>query len=128
MEKNKRTTRDRLRYAKKMAEHNVFPVNWFELNSNQIIAYPEYKEYQEYENKRGKYQIINEWNTVKTFAKSYDIDAKLWGYIPPSPPKAKVKKIPLPPTVHKLLHTRYTTNKYENALVTHTLIHSFHLG
>jgi site-specific recombinase XerD len=50
------------------------------------------------------------------------------GYIPPSPPKAKVKQIPLPPTVHKLLHSRYSTNKYENALVIHILTHSFHIG
>jgi len=70
-----------------MAEHSVFPINWFELNTDQIISYLEYKEYQEYKNERGEFQIINECKTVKTFAKAYGIDAKLWGYIPLSPAK-----------------------------------------
>jgi len=126
--KNERTIRDRLRYAKKMAEHSVFPVNWFELNPNQIIAYLEYKEYQEYENKRGKYQIINEWKTVKTFAKAYGIDAKLWGYIPPSPPKPKVKIVPLPNTTYELIQHKYSKNLYKNALVQYILLHGFTIG
>ena len=126
--KNERTIRDRLRYAKKMAEHSVFPVNWFELNPNQIITYLEHKEYQEYENKRGKYQIINEWKTVKTFAKAYGIDAKLWGYIPPSPPKPKVKIVPLPNTTYQLIQHKYSKNLYKNALIQYILIHGFTIG
>ena len=47
--KNERTINDRLRYAKKMAEHEIFPINWFDLNQNQIIAYLEHKEYVEYQ-------------------------------------------------------------------------------
>ena len=114
--------------AKKMAEHSVFPVNWFELNPNQIIGYLEYKEYQEYENKRGKYQIINEWKTVKTFAKAYGIDAKLWGYIPPSPPKPKVKIVPLPNTTYQLIQHKYSKNLYKNALIQYILLHGFTIG
>jgi len=126
--KKESTITDRLRYAKKMSEHNVFPINWLKFNPVQIINYLEHREYVDYQNKRGKHQIINEWKTVKTFARAFGIDASLWGYTPPSPPKAKVKQIPLPPTVHRLLHARYSTNHYENALVTHILTHSFHIG
>ena len=126
--KKEKTIKDRLRYANKMSEHSIFPINWLEFNPVQIINYLEHREYVDYENKRGKHQIINEWKTIKTFARAFGTDANLWGYTPPSPPKAKVKQIPLPPTVHKLIHCRYSTNKYENALVMHILTHSFHLG
>ncbi len=112
-----------------MSRHPVFPVNWLEFNPIQIIQYLEHREYVDYNNVRGKHQIINEWKTIKTFAKTYgNINADLWGYTHPTPPEAKVKQIPLPPTVHSLLHRRYSTNNYENALVTHILTHSFHIG
>lgn len=126
--KKESTIKDRLRYAQKMSEHPIFPINWLKFNPVQIINYLEHREYVDYQNNRGKHQIINEWKTVKTFAKAFGIDANLWGYTPPCPPKAKVKQIPLPPTVHKLLHTRYSNNNYDNALVTHILTHSFHIG
>ena len=126
--KKETTITDRLRYAKKMSKHPIYPINWLEFNPIQIINYLEHREYVDYNNIRGKHQIINEWKTVKTFARAFGIDPNLWGYTPPSPPKAKVKQIPLPPTVHKLLHSKYSNNKYENALVTHILTHSFHLG
>ena len=126
--KKEKTIKDRLRYAQKMSKHPIFPINWLEFNPIQIINYLEHKEYVDYENKRGKHQIINEWKTIKTFAKAFGTDANLWGYTPPSPPEAKVKQIPLPPTLHALLQRRYSTNHYENALVTHILTHSFHIG
>ena len=126
--KSENTIKDRLRYARKMSEHNVFPINWFKLNPNQIIAYLEYKEYQEYKNERGKHQIINEWKTVKTFAKAYGIDASLWGYIPPSPPKPKVRIIPLPNTTYQMIQHKYSKNLYKNALIQYILAHGFLIG
>ncbi len=126
--KKESTIKDRLRYAQKMSEHQIFPVNWLEFNPIKIIKYLEHREYIDYNNTRGKHQIINEWKTVKTFAKAFGVNADLWGYIPPTPPKAKVKIIPLPPEVYSILHHRYSTNNYENALVTHILTHSFHIG
>ena len=56
--KNEKTIKDRLRYAKNMAAHHVFPINWFDLNPIQSIAYLEYKEYQEYQNMRGMIAIL----------------------------------------------------------------------
>ena len=126
--KKESTIKDRLRYAQKMSEHPLFPVNWLEFNPIQIISYLEHREYVDYNNKRGKHQIVNEWKTIKTFAKAFGLNPDFWGYTPPTPPEAKVRKIPLPPTVHSLLHQRYSTNNYENALVTHILTHSFHIG
>ena len=126
--KKESTIKDRIRYAQKMSEHPVFPVNWLKFNPVQIINYLEHREYVDYKNEYLKHQIINEWKTIKTFAKAFGIDANLWGYAPPTPPEAKVKQIPLPPTVHKLRHSRFSNNNYENALVTHILTHSFHIG
>ena len=126
--KNENTIKDRLRYAKSMAAHNIFPINWFELNPIQIIAYLEYKEYEEYKNERGKHQILNEWKTIKTFAKAFGIDANLWGYIPPSPPKPKVQIIPLPNTTYEMIQHNYSKDLYKNALVQYILIHGFLIG
>jgi integrase len=126
--KNEGTIKDRLRYAGNMAAHNVFPINWFDLNPIQIIAYLEYKEYQEYNNERGKHQIINEWKTIKTFAKAFGIDASLWGYIPPSPPKPKVQIVPLPNTTYEMIQHDYSKDLYKNALVQYILIHGFLIG
>jgi flagellar biosynthesis/type III secretory pathway M-ring protein FliF/YscJ len=61
-----------------MSEQPIFPIN-----------YLEYREYVDYENKRGKHQIINEWKTIKTFAKAFGTDAKLWGIYTTKPTKSK---------------------------------------
>jgi len=126
--KNEKTINDRLRYARNMAAHHVFPINWFDLNPLQSIAYLEYKEYQEYQNLRGKHQIINEWKTIKTFAKAFGINADLWGYIPPSPPKPKVQIVPLPNTTYDMIQHDYSKDLYKNALIQYILIHGFLIG
>jgi integrase len=111
-----------------MSKHLVYPINWLNLNPNQIIAYLEYKEYREYGNIRGKHQVRNEWKTVKTFAKAYGLNAETWGYIPPNPPSPKVRIIPLPLQVHTIVHHQYLTDKYTNALYQYILMHGFLLG
>jgi integrase len=126
--KGEKTIKDRIRYARNMSEHPLFPVDWLNLNPNQVIAYLEYKEYHEYENGRGKHQIRNEWKTVKTIAKAFGVDAEIWGYIPPNPPSAKVRIIPLPHQVHAIVHRQYSTDKYTNALYQYILMHGFLLG
>jgi len=114
-----------LAMAKRMANHHIFPVNWFELNPNQIIAYLEHREYTEY---AGPHAIRNEWKTVKTFAQAYGIDTELWGYRPPSPPKPKVRIIPLPEQVKKITSYKYCKDKYNNSLIHYVLYHGFLLG
>lgn len=126
--KKERTIKDRVRYAKKMSEHPLFPINWKELNPNQIIAYLENKEYNEYPDGKGKHQIRNEWKTIKTIAKACGVNADLWGYIPPNPPPAKVRVIPLPITTYEIIHHKYSKNKYNNALFQYILMHGFIIG
>jgi len=122
------TIKGRLRDAKNMSQHPLFPVDWLDLNPNQIIAYLEYREYHEFENKRGKHQVRNEWKTVKTIAKAFGINAELWGYIPPNPPSPKVRIIPFPTDVHRIVHYDYSKNRYTNSLYQYVLMQGFLIG
>lgn len=126
--KNPSTIKDRIRYAKNMSKHPVYPIDWLKLNPNQVIAYLEHREYQDYGNTRGKHQIRNDWKTIKTIAKAFGIDAELWGYIPPCPPKAKVRKIPSPDEVHAIIHHKYCKDKYTKTLYQYILMHGFSIG
>jgi len=123
--KSKETIKKRLPIARRMSKHPVFPINWQKIVPEQIIAYLEYREYKE---NAGAHAIINEWKTVNTFAKAYGIDTSLWGYVPPQPPKPKVKIVPLPDTVYKIIHHQYSKDKYTNALVQYILTHGFIIG
>ena len=114
-----------IRIMKRMANHPVFPVNWFDLNPNQIIAYLEHREYTE---NAGKCAIGNEWKAVKVVARAYGMNADTWGYVPPSPPPAKVRIIPMPDTVYKLTTHKYSKNRYDNSLIQYILFHGFLLG
>jgi len=107
------------------SKHPVFPVNWKQLNQNQIIAYLEHREYTE---DAGKCALRNEWDTINMFAKAYGETTESWGYIPPSRPPAKVKIIPLPKTAHAIIHHKYSKNKYTNALFQYILMHGFIIG
>ena len=126
--KKETTIKRRLDYARKMSEHPIYPINWITFNPVQIINYLEQRQFVDYGNERGFHQIKNEWKTVNTFAKAYGLNIENWGYYPPEVPKAKVKIIPLPNQVHTLMHTKYSKNLYENALVQYTLTHGFIIG
>ena len=123
--RNEHTVKKRLPIAKRMAKHPIFPVNWKEIQKNQTIAYLDHREY--YEN-AGKHAIRNEWDTVNMFAKAYGIDTSLWGYTPPSKPPAKIKIIPLPKTAHRIVHYKYSKDKYTNSLFQYILTHGFVIG
>lgn len=123
--KKEGTVKHRLSIAKRMSNYPVYPINWKKLTPEQVITYLEYREYEE---NAGKHAIINEWKTVNMFAKAFFIDTKLWGYVPPRPPKPKVKIVPMPETTYKLMHAQYSKNRYENALIGHILAHGFIIG
>ena len=124
--KKESTIIQRLRDARRMARHPIFPIDFKKFDPNQIIAYLEYREKELGE--KGKHQIKNEWKVIKTFARAYGLNIDNWGYYPPNPPPAKVKIIPLPPMVHKILHTKYSKDRYLNALIQHVLTHGFTIG
>jgi hypothetical protein len=79
--KSESTAKKRVAMAKRMSKHPVFPVNWKQLNQNQIIAYLEHREYTE---GAGRCALRNEWDTINMFAKAYGETTESWGYIPPS--------------------------------------------
>jgi len=126
--KKETTIKSRITDAKRMARHPVFPINWIEFNPNQIITYLEYREHNEFKPPEGTDQIINEWKVVNTFARAYGISTNNWGYTPPKRRPPKVKIIPLPPTTHKIIHSKYSKDKYVNALFQYVLMHGFLLG
>jgi integrase len=123
--KNKNTVKKRLPTARRMSKHPVYPINWQEINQNQIIAYLEYREYSE---NAGKNAIRNEWDIVNMFACAYGISTETWGYTPPSKPPAKVKIIPLPNTTHNIIQNKYSKDKYTNSLYQYILLHGFLIG
>lgn len=125
-QRNKEATiKGYLRIAKRMATHNIFPINWKNLRSEQVINYLEHREYQEH---AGICAVLNEWKTCKVMAKAFGIDADKWGYRPPHKPKPKTNIIPLPKEVKHLTGYKYTTDKYQNALIQYILYHGFLLG
>jgi len=121
------TIKSRIAISKRMARHSIFPLDFFDLNKNQVIFYLDYREHAE---KAGVDAIRNEWKTVKTFTKAYGFgdEIKKWNYTPPKKPKPKVKIVPLPPTVHKLMHYKYSSDTYTNALFQYIMTHSFLIG
>jgi len=123
--KKESTAKHRMSIARRMSNHPVFPINWKKLTPEQVIAYLEYREYKE---NAGKHAILNEWKTINMFAKAFAVDTSLWGYVPPRPPKPKVKIIPMPDTAHKLMHTQYSKKRYLNALIGHIITHGFIIG
>ena len=130
------TIKLRIRHARSMANHSVYPVDWFKFEPEQImnqLIYRQITEYKEIQRKTGKptyglTQLRNLWKTVKTFSQAYGIDISFWGWSPPSPPEAQVKIVPRPITVNKLIHHRYSNNRYENALIRTILTVGFHSG
>ncbi len=111
--------------AKKMAKHNVFPVDFFDLQPDQAIAYLDYREQTE---EAPRYGVRNDWKVIKIFARAYGIDVSSWNYRPPREIKSKVKMIPLPNVVYALIHHEYSKDPYENALYQYLMFDSFLLG
>jgi len=126
----------RIRHARNMSRHQIYPVNWLEFQPEQIINQMLFRQINEYPRMArekgnptyGSTQINNLWKTVKTFAESFGIDISYWGYSPPEPPEPQVKIVPRPKTVNKLIHNRYTWDYYTNALIKTILTVGFNAG
>jgi len=130
------TIKLRIRHARSMSNHSIYPVDWFKFEPEQIInqlIYRQTIEYNELQEKTGNptyglHQLRNLWKTVKTFSQSFGIDISHWGWEPPSPPDPQVKIVPRPITVNKLIHNWYSNDRYENALIRTLLTFGFHAG
>lgn len=108
---------------KRMTNDDITPVDLLHPNPAQIIAYLDI-----HEDKKHPYKTIDPWKAINALYKMCGIDTKLWGYIPPSVPRAKVRIIPLPTQVKKLINHKYTTDKKTNEAITKLLNIGFLLG
>jgi len=119
------TIKNRITIAKRLSQHPIFPIDWYDITPNQIILYLDYIEYTE---NAGIYAIHNEWDTIKTFCNAFGIDYKKWNYKPPSRSPSKQVIIPLPNMVHKIIHHKYCKDIYQNKLYQYILTCGFTLG
>ena len=121
----KSTIDHRLRYARRMTKHLVFPIDFFNLEYNQFIAYMQYRE--DYE-KASHYALKHDLQTFQMFLNAFGIDPKKWYYRLPPKPRHKERKLPLPDIVHKIITHKYSDNAYENALFQYLHAHNFWIG
>lgn len=119
---SKNTVDIRLRYARFMENHQT-PVDFRNPNYENFIRHTDYRKQIEQAEQSA---LSHEWKTMKTFLKAYRIPQTDWNYRPPACPKARI--IPLPESVHKMIHYKYSKNKYVNALIQYTLLHCFTIG
>lgn len=138
LHKAPKTIRTRISCARQFSNHDVYPINWltFDENPEQIINLFQYLINYEYKHKAiqtgnlnyGIFHLYNLRKTVNTFARAKGIDVSWWNIDLPEAPENKVKNIPNPFIVNKLIHHKYTNNKYENALIKTILSVGFYSG
>jgi len=133
-----KTIEKRIQTARTMQRDLFLPINWFNFfeNPEQIINHLMNKINVEYKEKQrltgnytyGMHEIRNKWKTIKTFAEAYGVDINWWGWTPPPIPENQVKHVPRPKIVNKLIHHRYSKDKYINALIKTILTFGFYTG
>jgi integrase len=130
------TVIDRIRNARIMQKHALYPVDWLKFEPEQIVNQLLYRQKYEYKELAettgnptyGATQLTNLWKTVNMFAEAYGLDISYWGWNPPTPPEPQVKIVPRPEIVNRLMHTWYTNDRFENALIRTLLTVGFHIG
>jgi len=134
--RSKKTIIERLRYARKMVNHPIYPVNWLKFEPEQILNLLLHKQIYEYPEKAKKtgienfgiFQLHNDWKTVKTFAEAFGENISYWGYSPPTQPDPQVKQVPRPHIVHQLMHHNYSGDKFIKALIRTIITIGFQIG
>lgn len=122
---SKSTIEHRLRCARRMAKHSVFPIDFNNLNYDQFIAYMDYRETKE---KSSGYALMNDLRTIQMFLRAYHFDLNTWFYKLPTLPRHKRRIIPYPETVYQLINYQYSNESYENALYQYLMFHNFFIG
>jgi integrase len=115
----------RLRCARRMSKHPVYPINFNNPKYEQFIAYMDYRERTE---KVSGYALMNDLRTMQMFLRAFDIDQKSWFYKLPTLPRHKNRKVPFPEMVYKLCNFKYSKDGYENALYHYLMFHNFFIG
>ena len=104
--------------------HPVIPVDWLNLNPDQVLRYLDYVENVE---KRSPNAVIHRWKAIKNVATMCGYHPEDWGYVPPHSPRPKVRIIPPPGQVHDLIHADYTSG-YLGLFTQYLLTHQFIIG
>jgi len=133
---HKSTINHYIQNARAMQKHPKYPVNWFEFDPHQIINQMLYRQTEEYPKIQmekgdptyGDTQLNNFWKIIRTMGHAFGIDVTYFPWRPPTPPENKRKNIPRPYIVNKLIHHRYTKDRFTNALIRTLLTVGFQAG
>ena len=115
----------RIRCARRISKHQVFPINFFDLNYEQFIAYMRYREDIE---KAKHFALKNDLQAIQMFLVSYGKNPREWFYRLPIQEKHKERILPLSKIVHKIITFDYSDDPYENALYQYLHAHNFWIG
>lgn len=121
---------------KKMSNHELYPIDLFNPQPDQIIAHLDYiedeihKQQKNEHDETGIYQVIKRWKAIKALMRAYGRldETTTWNYTPPPAPAARPRIIPSVPTVHNIIHHKYSTDPYENKLFQYLGLFSFFVG
>lgn len=119
------TIEHRMRCARRMAKHPVFPINFFNIDYTQFVVYMQYRE--DYEN-AGHFALKNDLQAIQMFLIAYDIKLENWYYKLPPCQNHKERILPMPNVVHAMITHKYSDDKYENALYQYLHAHNFWIG
>ena len=119
------TIEHRLRCARRMRKHPIFPIDFNDLSYDQFIAYMDTRE--RYEGASG-YALMNDLRAIQMFLRAYSIDQRNWYYKLPILPRHKKRIIPFPEKVHEFFHYKYSKAPYETALYQYMMFHNFFIG
>ena len=121
------TVEKHLRYARFMETHEI-PVNFKEPTFENFMRHMDYRE----QTGVGYAALRHEWDAMKMFLEAYGMlygKGTNWHYKPPSKKnKSKPRILPPPQIVHKFMHTKYSTDPYENALYQYIFSLGFLIG
>lgn len=115
----------RLRCIRRIQKHSVFPVDVFNIQYNQFIAYMDYREDIE---KKGYFALQNDLQAIQMFLVAYGVKLSDWHYRLPSQPKHKGRIIPSPIQVHDIITYDFSDDSYTNNLYQTLHAHNFWIG
>ncbi|RLF56264.1 MAG: hypothetical protein DRN27_09760 [Thermoplasmata archaeon] len=118
---SKNTIEKHLRYARFMETHEV-PVNFRNPNFRNFINHMDFRE----QSGAGYSALRHEWDAMKMFLRAYNVS--LWDYKPPRKKTPKPRNLPLPDTVYRMMHFKYSDDIYENALFQYLFTLGFTIG
>lgn len=120
-----------------MANDPLYPVDVFNPEPDQVVAYLDNKEdmYAQLRDDEdpnyGAHAIINRWKALSALMRSYGRLDELkngWNYVPPTEPDSKPKPIPSPQLVYKFMHHDYSKDHYEKRLYQYLFTFGFFIG